>query len=245
LTLITEQVLVPTAAGAMNTLVARPVDGPPCPIVVFFMDAHGRRPELDTMARRLAADGYCVLQPDLYHREETLFALDLADPASLARVQGLITATTTENVRADFGALLRWADGVGIAAGGAVGCVGYCFSGPFALDIANEHAGRVRAAASIHGVRLHTDRPDSPHRNLAAGRAELYVGVAEHDDYAPAEMIDRLAAALAESGVPHRVEVYPGTGHGFVFPERDTYDEAAAERHWERLLDLFRRTLQR
>jgi carboxymethylenebutenolidase len=40
------------------------------------------------------------------------------------------------------------------------------------------------------------------------------------------------------------VEWYPGTRHGFVFPQRaGMYDKAAAERHWERLHALFRRTL--
>ena len=44
-------------------------------------------------------------------------------------------------------------------------------------------------------------------------------------------------------GVPHRIEWYPGVEHGFVFPQRAIYDRDAAERHWERLFSLFRRTL--
>jgi carboxymethylenebutenolidase len=37
--------------------------------------------------------------------------------------------------------------------------------------------------------------------------------------------------------------MYPGTEHGFAFPQRYCYDKAAAETHWERLFDLFRRRL--
>jgi carboxymethylenebutenolidase len=43
--------------------------------------------------------------------------------------------------------------------------------------------------------------------------------------------------------VPHRIEWYPQTEHGFVFPQRAVYHQAGAERHWERLFDLFRRKL--
>ena len=39
------------------------------------------------------------------------------------------------------------------------------------------------------------------------------------------------------------VEIYPGTHHGFAFPKRPVYDRDAAERHWERLLALYRRNL--
>ena len=45
---------------------------------------------------------------------------------------------------------------------------------------------------------------------------------------------------------PHpnaEVEIYPGTHHGFAFPKRPVYDRDAAERHWERLLALYRRNL--
>ena len=39
------------------------------------------------------------------------------------------------------------------------------------------------------------------------------------------------------------VELYSGVEHGFAFPQRAAYDRDSAERHWERLLALFRRRL--
>jgi dienelactone hydrolase len=56
--------------------------------------------------------------------------------------------------------------------------------------------------------------------------------------------------AKARSSSPDRpvshaeVEIYPGTHHGFAFPKRPVYNRDAAERHWERLLALYRRNLQ-
>lgn len=40
------------------------------------------------------------------------------------------------------------------------------------------------------------------------------------------------------------VEIYPGTQHGFAFPQRPMYHKAAAERHWERLFALFEDALK-
>ena len=75
-------------------------------------------------------------------------------------------------------------------------------------------------------------------------RGELYFGCAETDEWAPREMIDRLEARLEAAGANYRIEWYPGTRHGFVFPGREgIYHHAAAERHWDRLLDLFQRNL--
>ena len=59
------------------------------------------------------------------------------------------------------------------------------------------------------------------------------------------EMLDALPGVMTAAGVNHRVEVYPGTEHGFAFPERPAYVKPAAERHWERMLELFGRNLSR
>jgi len=64
---------------------------------------------------------------------------------------------------------------------------------------------------------------------------------AETDIYAPPQIIEKVRAAIKRTG--NEVEIYPGTHHGFAFPKRPVYDRDAAERHWERLLALYRRNL--
>jgi carboxymethylenebutenolidase len=123
-----------------------------------------------------------------------------------------------------------------------VGCMGYCMSGPFAFAIACAYPDRIRAAASLHGVRLFG--PGSPAEHAAGAKAELYFACAEFDEYAPSEMVDGLEQNLLAVGANARVERYPGVHHGFTFRERGPiYDKAAAERHWERLHALFSRNL--
>ena len=74
--------------------------------------------------------------------------------------------------------------------------------------------------------------------------AEVYFACAEIDHYAPKEVIDALQAHLQTTHLNYRLEWYPGAEHGFAFPSRgDIYDKPSAERHWVRLLDLFKRNL--
>jgi carboxymethylenebutenolidase len=122
---------------------------------------------------------------------------------------------------------------------GAMGCVGYCMSGQYAINAAVRHKDRIRAAASFYGVALVTDKPDSPHLALRHTDARLYFGCAETDQYAPQEIIDKLRTEAESCCADAEVEIYPGTAHGFAFPQRPAYNKPAAERHWERLFALF------
>jgi carboxymethylenebutenolidase len=145
----------------------------------------------------------------------------------------------------DTDALLAYANTDAAASKGAVGTVGYCMSGQFAISAAARHPGRINAAASIYGVRLMTDAPDSPH--LAARRAkdtEFYIAWAEVDHYAPLEQLEPLRASLNDGGVNAEVELYAGVEHGFAFPERPAYNKDAAEKHWRKLFALYARALR-
>ena len=101
----------------------------------------------------------------------------------------------------------------------------------------------MRAAASFYGTWLVSDAEESPHLNLGRITGEVYISCAEHDDLAPPDMVAELRRRFDGSGVAGELEVQPGVHHGFAFPERRCYDRAAAERHWERLIALYRRVL--
>ena len=113
-------------------------------------------------------------------------------------------------------------------------------SGPFVFRLAAEFPDLIKSTASIHGVSLFTEDKESPHLFANKITGEIYFACAENDSYAPTEMINKLNDYLKKINIKYKIETYPGTGHGFVFPQRvGLYDENAAEKHWERLLDLF------
>jgi len=239
---IEREIDIETRDGRMNTFVVHPDEGGPRPVVLFFMDAPGKREELHDMARRLASAGYYVMLPNLYYRRVREFVMHADARAEMvAHMNSLSNAMVNDDARA----LLAFAERDPAARDGPVGCVGYCMSGPFAFAFAAAEPDRVAAAASFHGVRLCTDALDSPHRDAGRIRAELYFGCAEVDEWAPPEMIRALDAELAKAGARYRIEWYPGTHHGFVFPQRPAvYHKPGAERHWERLHALFARNLR-
>lgn len=228
----------------MTTFVTHPEEGGPFPVVLFYMDAPGKREELHDMARRLGTAGYYVILPNLYYRWTPEFDLVTGTRGETReRMFELMSQLSDEMVARDTERLFAHVDADGAADASRVGCVGYCMSGPFSFAMAGMFPDRIKAAASVYGVRLYGER--SPAHLADRVQGELYFACAEFDDYAPKEMIDGLEKHLAEVGARARVEWYPGAHHGFAFPLRPVYEKQSAERHWERLYSLFARNLAR
>jgi len=212
--------------------------------VLFYMDAPGKREELHDMARRLASVGYYVVLPNLYYRRTRDYWLRERTEASMAVMSEHMHATTIAlNVR-DTDAMLKFVDAQPEADAKRIGAVGYCMSGPFVMGAAATFPDRSSCILSIHGANMVTDKPDSPHLFAPRITCESYFACAETDKWAPPSDIEALEKALKEAKVPYRIEWYPKAEHGFVFPLRAVYDKPSAERHWERLFDIFERRLK-
>ena len=221
--MIERQIEIQTEAGQMNTFICHPERLGPHPAVIFLMDAPGIREELRDMARRLGTVGYYVMLPNLYYRsgvEELGPFVGEAHAATRQKFMQLMGTINIPMVMQDIDALVAFAAEDRAASSSSMGCVGYCMSGRYAVNAAVRHPDRVRAAASIYGVALVTDKPDSPHLAPQYTSARLYFGCAETDPYAPGEMIDALRTGLEANRANAEVEIYPGTQHGFAFPQR-------------------------
>jgi carboxymethylenebutenolidase len=238
---------ITTRDGAMETFLCHPERGGPHPAVLLLMDAPGVREELRDMARRLGTVGYFVLLPNLYYRagRDTPFGPDVLTQGSAERerMRAIRTKMTIPPVMADVASMLAVIDGDSAARSGPVGVHGYCMSGPYALAAAARFPDRIAAAASFYGTWLVSDAEESPHLSLGKITAEAYIACAEHDDLAPLPMVEKLRQLFARAGTRGEIELYLRVHHGFAFPERRVYDKPAAERHWERLIALYRRRL--
>lgn len=236
---------IPAPGGAINAHLYAPAAGAErAPAVLVLMDAPGVRPALHGMAARLAAAGYRALLPNLYWRATREVGFDRAaftqdGNPERERIFGLARGYGHAQFRTDLPAML---DALGVTAARPSAALGYCMSGRFALQALAEQPERVVAAASFYGTRMVTEAPDSPHVWIPAmAGGEAYLCFAEHDPYVPAGVPETVAAAMAQSRVPHRIEHYPGTHHGFAQPDSGGFDAVAAERHWAALLDLLSR----
>jgi carboxymethylenebutenolidase len=244
--MIEKELDIPTADGAMNTFVVHPEEGGPHPVVLFYMDAHGKREELHDMARRLSAVGYYVVVPNLYYRQSRDFWLKVRTPEAMVPMFELMNSLTNGLIVRDTEAMIRFVDAQPEADARRIGATGYCMSGPFVFAAAAAFPDRLQSIAAFHPAHMVTDQDDSPHRMCDRIRCETYVACAETDKWAPPETVAALEQAMKSGGMNYRLEWYPGSEHGFVFPRREgIYHRPSAERHWERLFALFQRTLRR
>lgn len=218
------------------------------PAVIFYMDGIGMRPALCDMAERLASNGYNVLLPNLYYRSGPTKPFDAAtvfnnEGPERDRLMSLFQSLNNRLVMEDTATFLDFLELQPSVAGKTIGCVGYCMGGAFALSAAGTFPDRIAAAASLHGARLATDQPDSPHLLASKMRADVYVGIAAIDPHFTLDEKQRLESALVAEGVKHTVEVYPDVKHGFAVNDTPAYDRPASELHWQQILKLFARNL--
>jgi len=73
-------------------------------------------------------------------------------------------------------------------------------------------------------------------------KAPLLIQYAETDAAINA-MWPAFEQALKSAGVPHEMQMYPGTQHGFHNNSTPRYNEAAAKLAWERTIAFFKRNL--
>lgn len=243
-----EIVVITTRDGECAATLHTPSNGDSHPAVLMYPDAAGARETFAEMGDRLAGLGYTVLVPDIYYRDAPWAPFDAAtvfsDPEERARLGKLASQVTTERAIADAGAFLDFLLARPEVSGSAVGTTGYCMGGKLSLLAAAHHADQVAAAASFHGGNLAVaDDPDSVDKVADRIRASVVVAAAEDDRSFPPEQYERLDKALTAAGVSHSMAVYPAK-HGFSVPDNDTYDEAAADRHWAALESLYGKALR-
>ena len=239
-----KDVLVTTKYGRQHAFAACPDEGGSYPAIILYMDAPGFREELRDMARRIANQGYYCLLPDLYYRLGTLrFDVARRDPAMSVVIRGAMNSLTNQMVAEDTRGMIAFLDAQSQVKPGPLGCVGHCMSGSFVTTIAAQFP-RMKAAASLYGVDIVTDRDDSPHLLADKIKGEIYFGFAEVDPAVPANVVPDLRQALDKAGTNYTIETYANSHHGFCFAARPDYDPVASERAWSVLFDLWDRNLK-
>lgn len=250
----TTTIQIQTADGPCTTEVVTPDGTGPWPAVIVFFDAAGLRPAQTRIAQRIAANGYVVFQPDLFHRSPPL-AQTLGGEVTLGAVMKVfqnperratfmaeyyMKAIDYANLETTIGAVL---DHIATRPDvkGRVGTTGYCMGGNASVRAATIFGERISATAAFHPGLLVTDQPDSPHKRVKAIKSRVYLGPAI-EDLTP-ETEAKLRAELEAGKVRYEIERYDAR-HGYAVDDAPTYDAAAAERHYAAMARLFGETLR-
>ncbi len=252
LSVVESDVTVKTPDGTCDAAFTHPESGA-YPGVIIWPDAAGLRPTMRDMAKRLAAEGYSVLVPNLFYRVSkapqftTAANIDFSSPDTMAKLRPLMSSVqSTGNAEKDAVAYVAFLDALPqVDKTKKIGTQGYCMGGALVVRTAAAVPDRIGAGASFHGGGLVTDKPDSPHLLAPKIKARMYFGVAASDDQRQPDAKDKLKEGFATAGVSAEIEVYPAK-HGWCVPDMPTedgapiYDKAQAERAWGKLIALYK-----
>jgi carboxymethylenebutenolidase len=118
---------------------------------------------------------------------------------------------------------------------GRVGCVGFCWGGAMANQLA-VHSPDLAAAVAFYGRQAAAE--DVP--KIKAALLLHYAGLDSRINAG----IPAYEAALKEAGVRYELHMYDGVNHAFHNDTSPTrYDEGAAKAAWRRTVGFFREVL--
>ena len=164
---------VTTPDGVMPCFATWPEGDGPHPVIVLYMDAPGIREELYNFARRIAAQGYYAVLPDLYYRLGThRFNLANRTEKMTEMIFAAWHSLSNADVVNDTAALL---DALGDDAAASDGPYGLC--GLLHERRFRDRRGRLlcpdrfAANVSLYGVWIVTDKP-TIHPHLLAPQIE-------------------------------------------------------------------------
>ncbi len=236
---------ITTPDGTCDAYFVHPAKGRH-PAVLIWPDIFGLRPAFKQMATRLAESGYSVLVINPFYRIQkaptsTTTTFDATTRAALTKMMGSLSPQTAAT---DGAAFVPWLDKqASVDKKKKMGTTGYCMGGPYTFRLAAQFPDRVGAIATFHGAALASASPDSPHLLVPKMKASALIAIAASDDMSDPKAKDLLEAAFTSAGLPHEVQVYEGTKHGWCPTDSAVYDHDSAEKAWSRLMFWFNKSL--
>ncbi|WP_431033258.1 dienelactone hydrolase family protein [Pseudomonas yamanorum] len=230
-----QYVSVPALSGGQfQAYLATSVDGRG-PGVVLCQEIFGVNQAMREVADLLAEEGYTVLVPDLYWRQEPGVDLGYTE-ADFGRAyefyQGFDEALGIDDIRASLNALRSLPQ----CKSGDLGVVGYCLGGKLAY-LAACRLPEVACAVGYYGVGIENALSEA---EGLQGRLVLHM--AEQDQFCPAEARSAIQETLHNKpGV--ELYVYPGVDHAFARPGGHHYHKPSALLAHERTVAALRRVL--
>jgi len=232
----TAEVVAP--GGRMPLAVCVPDGSGPFPGILLLMEAFGLNDDLRAIAGRLADEGYLVVVPDLYYREnERSVAYAAVDRAADLVMRTIALSDSPEErvkddrVIADIAAALSALRAHPEVDAARIGVFGLGMGGRLAFLTACRMSLDVRVAVSFYPGHLVPVIGEA--RQLEAPILLVFGG---RDAHIPLPVVDRIQAELAYLEIPHEVKIYRGAEHGFFNATHPNHDARAAGEAWHELL---------
>lgn len=221
-------------SGSFRAYLATPAAGGG-PGLVLAQEIFGVNQTMRDVADYYAEEGYTVLVPDLFWRQEPAVELDAAKemPRAFALYQGFDEAKGMEDMQAAITSLRARPEVKGY--GGKVGVLGFCLGGKLAyLSACRTDADVV---VGYYGVGIEAALAEAS--NI---RCRLVLHIAELDGFCPPPAREAIVQAL--SGRENvELYVYPGVDHAFARVGGDHFHKPSALMAHQRSVTALRREM--
>lgn len=187
--------------------------------LVLIQEIFGINDSLREAAQQWAAEGFDVLVPDLFARQQANVNLDAAQPEQFQAGIKLMMGMDQDLAVRDLDAAREWF--IAREATARVTALGYCLGGRLAVRLALETP--IAASVSYYGVGLEQLLPAAP---LAAAPCLLHI--AELDGFVPPPARAVILEEVAKRA-NLQAHVYPGCDHAFARPNGEHYVAEAAD----------------
>lgn len=191
--------------------------------LVLVQEIFGVTDHIRDLCEEYAADGYEVLAPALFDREQPGFEADYTGADFERAIELARKLHPFDLSLADVQTCVDT-----LADTGPVFVVGYCYGGSVAWFAATRMRG-VRAASGYYGSVIPAAADEEP-------KVPVILHFGRHDHGIPMEGVERLAAKNWPNAAVHVYEA----GHGFNSNRRKDYHAPSADLARQRTLDLFR-----
>lgn len=230
---MTDVTIRATDGGSFSAYLATPKSGKG-PGIVLIQEIFGVNKVMRDLADGFAAQGYTVMCPDLFWRQEP--GIQITDKTeaewkkAFALYQGFNVEKGVDDLKATLAALRKHP-----ACSGKVGSVGYCLGGKLAYLMATRSDSD--ANVGYYGVGIQDQLDEA--KNI---RKPLLLHIAGKDQFVPPEAQAKIKQSL--KGNPHvTIYDYPAQDHAFARVGGQHYDKAAADQANQRTAEFFKKNL--
>lgn len=219
--------------GRFSAYLAKPANGSG-PGIVLIQEIFGINKVMRDIADGHAANGYMVLCPDLFWRQQPGVQLTDQSEAEWQKARQFMQGFDVAKGVEDLIATLKHLRGLEGCAD-KVGTVGYCLGGKLAYLMATRSDAHCNV--SYYGVGLQDLLDEAT--NI---KHPLMLHIAEEDQSVPKEAQAKITSHLANHPQV-TIHKYPGMGHAFARVGGQHYDKTAADSANQRTAEFFKQHL--
>lgn len=210
--------------------VAQPDDNAKHPGVVLIQEWWGIEPHIRDLAQKLAAEGFVVAVPDLYHGKIA------TEPNDAQRMSMMIRGNVDKAAKEVIGALdtLKAMPNVEPK---KLGLMGFCIGGFMTLVVASRYPD-LGAVVAFYGAGY-----DPTPEEVAKINAPVLANYGSRDQSVPPNQIKKIQQVYQAEGKDLTVKIYDA-GHAFLNPAHGMGNEKAAAEAWPLAVNFLKQHLK-